>query len=168
MTFSFIIADGLGYHDDGEETYSDQENNNAKRQSAVAAGFITSKALKGARRDKAFHNKKASSNALDKKDEDGKNQSMWDFVQTCSADAVIPSKPSRVAPKMEHGSLLDTLDNVGTSIANHSSRRLKKGSLNQVQPKRANSAPKRRYGTVQRHNIQEHLFRGSPRQEEFD
>ena len=108
--------DGLVYHDDGEETYSDQEHNNAKRQSAVAT-------LNKARRDKALHNKKASSNALDKKDEDGKNQSMWDFVQTGSAAAAIPSKPSRAAPKMEYDSLLDTLDDVGTSIANHSSRR---------------------------------------------
>ena len=39
-----VDDDGLGYHDDGEETYSDQEKN-AKRQSAVAAGVITSKAL---------------------------------------------------------------------------------------------------------------------------
>ena len=39
--------DGLVYHDDGEETYSDQEHNNAKRQSAVAT-------LNKARRDKAL------------------------------------------------------------------------------------------------------------------
>ena len=78
-----VNDDGLGYHDDGEETYSDQEHNNAKRQSAVAT-------LNKARRDKALHNKKASSNALDKKDEGGKNQSMWNprvrngIILTCT------------------------------------------------------------------------------------
>ncbi len=99
-------ADGLGYHDDGEENIYDSDDSNAnnskKHQNTTAA--LTARALKKARKSKALKQ--------DQKPE-AEMKSMWNFLTPGAKSSRSSTK--RVTNQMAEAgldSLLDDLDDV--------------------------------------------------------
>ena len=115
-----LVLDGLGYHDDGEEHYNDDEPSDMRRADASAIA-ITANALKKARKDRALLEASKGLADDDGNVPGGKNKSMWDFVQVGPVSkAGAANKPSSIShssipPSGGHNfdSLLDQLDHIG-------------------------------------------------------
>jgi len=142
---SVLHLDGLGYHDDGEEHYHDDEPSDMRRADTSAIA-ITANALKKARKDKALLQASKDSADGDGDGATGKNRSMWEFVQSGPVPKAAPStsnvsnsmavnKSSSLSrasvPSGGHNfdSLLDQLDQVGHLPPVAKRRRVVHGSL---------------------------------------
>lgn len=110
--YSQTSTDGLGYHDDGEEHFFDQDDSNThtkKQTNATAA--LTARALKRARKN----------DAVTKSDKpDVEMKSMWDFVKPgAGSNRSSSAKRSSKQVPQNLDSLLDELDNVVTGSTVH-------------------------------------------------
>ena len=125
----FVVDDdGLGYHDDGEETYGDELNDESqlkkKRQQQHANATLTSKTLRKARKGVQQSAAAARAASAAAGAGEGKNRSMWEFVNkagttvgagnTTSGNAAtqssLSSSSSNKRPNVSVDALLGQLD----------------------------------------------------------
>mmetsp|Transcript_12769 Transcript_12769/g.23948 ORF Transcript_12769/g.23948 Transcript_12769/m.23948 type:complete len:1531 (-) Transcript_12769:203-4795(-) len=112
----FVVDDdGLGYHDDGEEHFFDQDDSNAhSKKQANATAALTARALKRARK----------TDALTKSNKpDVEMKSMWDFVKPgAGSNRSTSTKATAKKAPQNLDSLLEELDDVGAANTARRSR----------------------------------------------
>ena len=88
-----LVADGLGYHDDGEEHYGaeadETQSGRAKSKRSGASASLTADALRRARKNR----ESVASDGVGVSG-DGASKSMWDFVNRGSASATNARVPA--------------------------------------------------------------------------
>ena len=91
-----LVADGLGYHDDGEEHYGaeadETQSGRAKSKRSGASASLTADALRRARKNR----ESVASDGVGVGG-DGASKSMWDFVNRGSASATNARVPAPLA-----------------------------------------------------------------------
>ena len=87
----FVVDDdGLGYYDDGEERFGDEDNtHNAPQNKRSANATLTAQALKKARKNASIKKQEAQAAAVEN------NTSMWNFVNRGSSVEAATTPPTQ-------------------------------------------------------------------------